>query len=1156
MKNITMIGAAFMLLASVVLADEVTYYSLGTLGASDSDNAGHCYFEKATQVNSMVQGNPYSDCVVPTSSISEGGLSNLIWKVQAVDGKKIVNLNVRMVFSGDSTVNHIKVTYSTSLNGPWTQIVDAYVPGAYSWYDQMTSVSGLNIETCYVRCEVLATWVNHQGSANIWWKGFTLTGTEMLPEITFPDRRNVFTTGENVTICRWPAANPLVYVVKDHLGRLITSVDVAPSDSETMNLGKLTPGFYHIFRDGVEKARFCVVSEGIQGRATHSVAQVDLGRNGNLSIEKTRRVAELCQMAGVRYIRERWAYGWASMEPVQGQYNLQAMTDFMTLEKEYGLQASFVFMGLPSWAGSEYGDDLRDTFTSAKEISRRLSGLTCCWEYWNEEDNWPFGQGPVHRYSSALKVAYLGFRATDPEGDLFKVATGGISTISQAEFIDEMLGNQIGDYFDIYNSHIYMPVSNYAGVYEQHDDLLDRYDLAEREKWITEGGAEIHIDTTVIQPKWQAEYAIPNVDMETAACDVLPDSSRDDVTARLIKSWVYSARYHWSRFFTFCMIYYNEGSRVWGMLAPGLTATSSYAGLATYNDLLGDLDYAGKMSFATGIEGHLFSGQDHNVAILWSQDSMQSFPLAEGETLYSMTGESISKGPGTVQINSNPVFLVNASYTGTLDTISSATDPVAVKSAPSPIVLDFVRTGDDTDWNVNNQRTFILESLGQTITGNLVVYNLSSTGWQGELKVSAPSGWQVSLGSNSVQVPAMGRVVLNVLVISGLQYRSDVQRLMIQTIDGCSCVSVPFVYDEALNINSLDFSSLGKDDPYHSGCSFYQRAQTVRSIIHGTTYSDCVVPTTSISEGGNACLIWKAQAANGQKIDDLQVKLKFSGDSTANHIRVSYSISQDGPWTEMGDAFVPSPYHWYDQTISKTGLSGETYYVKCDVLATWVDHLGGANLWWEGFTLTWDESMIQRTGMPTFSPDGIYLAGPTSITISCQTEGAVIYYTTDGTMPTVASKIYTTPVPVANGTVLKAVAVAANLRPSVVTSVMYKGINGDANVDGRVDVGDLGILAANYGKTSGATWSQGDFNGDGKVDVGDLGILAANYGLGTSGADFNADYAKVFGPTADSNDSDGDDIFDNSNSTICSGLGLPLVLGLALTGLILIRTEE
>jgi hypothetical protein len=116
-------------------------------------------------------------------------------------------------------------------------------------------------------------------------------------------------------------------------------------------------------------------------------------------------------------------------------------------------------------------------------------------------------------------------------------------------------------------------------------------------------------------------------------------------------------------------------------------------------------------------------------------------------------------------------------------------------------------------------------------------------------------------------------------------------------------------------------------------------------------------------------------------------------------------------------------------------------------------------------------------------------------------------------------------------------------------------IAGDANLDGAVDVGDLGILAANYGKTIGATWSQGDFNGDGAVDVGDLGILAANYGTASSsGSSFEVDYAKVFGTTTDAG-TDGS-AADDAGSSICSGLGLSLIAGLALMGLMLVKLEE
>ncbi len=64
--------------------------------------------------------------------------------------------------------------------------------------------------------------------------------------------------------------------------------------------------------------------------------------------------------------------------------------------------------------------------------------------------------------------------------------------------------------------------------------------------------------------------------------------------------------------------------------------------------------------------------------------------------------------------------------------------------------------------------------------------------------------------------------------------------------------------------------------------------------------------------------------------------------------------------------------------------------------------------------------------------------------------------------------------------------------PSGELEVAYT-LAGDANLDGKVDSADFGILADNYG-ASGAVWDEGDFNYDGKVDSADFGILAVNYG--------------------------------------------------------------
>jgi len=63
-------------------------------------------------------------------------------------------------------------------------------------------------------------------------------------------------------------------------------------------------------------------------------------------------------------------------------------------------------------------------------------------------------------------------------------------------------------------------------------------------------------------------------------------------------------------------------------------------------------------------------------------------------------------------------------------------------------------------------------------------------------------------------------------------------------------------------------------------------------------------------------------------------------------------------------------------------------------------------------------------------------------------------------------------------------------------------LQGDANNDGIVDINDLTIILADFGK-AGMTWSQGEFTGSGTVDINDLTIVLANFGT-TNGAGIKA----------------------------------------------------
>jgi len=67
---------------------------------------------------------------------------------------------------------------------------------------------------------------------------------------------------------------------------------------------------------------------------------------------------------------------------------------------------------------------------------------------------------------------------------------------------------------------------------------------------------------------------------------------------------------------------------------------------------------------------------------------------------------------------------------------------------------------------------------------------------------------------------------------------------------------------------------------------------------------------------------------------------------------------------------------------------------------------------------------------PVFSPEPGFYQIPQNVTITTPTEGAVIYYTTDGTDPDQYSSIYSGPIRIDRSTVIKAIAMKEGWKPS------------------------------------------------------------------------------------------------------------------------------
>ncbi len=92
---------------------------------------------------------------------------------------------------------------------------------------------------------------------------------------------------------------------------------------------------------------------------------------------------------------------------------------------------------------------------------------------------------------------------------------------------------------------------------------------------------------------------------------------------------------------------------------------------------------------------------------------------------------------------------------------------------------------------------------------------------------------------------------------------------------------------------------------------------------------------------------------------------------------------------------------------------------------------------------------ISNVATPTFSPKAGRYTETQTVTISCETAGATIYYTLDGTTPTTSSTRYTQPLTISETTTVKAIAVSdgeesatATAKYTIGDALIYESLSG------------------------------------------------------------------------------------------------------------------
>ncbi len=136
---------------------------------------------------------------------------------------------------------------------------------------------------------------------------------------------------------------------------------------------------------------------------------------------------------------------------------------------------------------------------------------------------------------------------------------------------------------------------------------------------------------------------------------------------------------------------------------------------------------------------------------------------------------------------------------------------------------------------------------------------------------------------------------------------------------------------------------------------------------------------------------------------------------------------------------------------------------------------------------------------PTFSPAAGTYTEVQSVTLSCETQGATIYYTTDGTTPTSSSTVYSSAISVGETMTIKAIAIKNEIESALATAAYTINLTEDENTS---KTWDLSIDETVSASTTELTWTAT------YVDMvyakGTSTTNANNYYPGTSGKSYTS----------------------------------------------------
>lgn len=385
---------------------------------------------------------------------------------------------------------------------------------------------------------------------------------------------------------------------------------------------------------------------------------------------------------------------WYKVEPQEGQYNWAALQNLDSALQELAIidiDVILIVRGTPDWAqkvsGSSCGPIAQEKFepfvSFMTQLVQRYSAPPYNVKYWelgNEPDVapelvssdsvfgcWGDSQDPNYGggyYAEMLKAVYPAVKLVDPEA---QVLVGGLlldcdpyfppegKDCLPARFLDGILANGGGDYFDIVSFHGYPPyVSNslswdweFPGWKERGGVVVGKIQFLR--EVMTQYGVDKPLfltESSLICPEWNQQNCLPPDDQ-------FFQSQAEYVVRLFVRNWALGV------YGTIWYDFEGQGWRYGGLVGSDPSNPKlSYQAFKFLNEKLAGMEYFGEVSQTNGIEGYSFVSSNHRTWVLWSQDeSPQTLDLpSDIIAAYDIFGQPLDLGEKEFTITS-PVYI-------------------------------------------------------------------------------------------------------------------------------------------------------------------------------------------------------------------------------------------------------------------------------------------------------------------------------------------------------------------------------------------------------------------------------------------------------------------------------------------------------------------